>query len=386
MLNQETSGGGETTDAIIIGGGVIGLAVARALKAKGLPRVALIERGQLGMEASRAAAGMLAPQVEADRADAFLELACRSRDSYPDFAAALHEETGIDIELERTGTLLLSFTDEDEAAALNRYDWQSRAGLCVELLTGAEARELEPCLSPLVRSALRFPRDWQVENRRLLAALAASADKLGVRLLTGTEAASLITERGRVTGVETSEGHLSAPIVVVAGGAWVSLLTTTDKRAPSVRIEPVRGQMLCFEARPAIARHVIYSPRGYLVQRLDGRLLCGSTMEHAGYEKCVTGHGLQTIMAQALEITPVVSRLPLADSWAGLRPRATDDWPVLGMSAELDGLCYAAGHYRNGILLAPLTGELIAEQITGADCSSQLDAFSPDRFQLAGVR
>lgn len=386
MLNQETLEGSETADAIVIGGGVIGLAVARALKAKGLQSVTLVERGQLGMEASRAAAGMLAPQVEADRPDAFLELACRSRDHYPDFAAALFEETGIDIELERTGTLLLSFTDEDEAAARHRYDWQSRAGLRVEQLTSALARELEPCLSPLARSALRFPRDWQVENRKLLAALAASANKLRVRLLTNTRAESLITERGRVTGVETSEGRLSAPVVVVAGGAWASLLTTTDKHAPSVRIEPVRGQMLCFEARPAIARHVIYSPRGYLVPRLDGRLLCGSTAERAGYEKRVTSDGRQTMMAQALEIAPGVSRLPLTDSWAGLRPRAADDWPVLGMSAELDGLCYATGHYRNGILLAPLTGELIAAQITGADCSSQLDAFSPNRFQLAAVR
>ncbi|HEY0404809.1 MAG TPA: FAD-dependent oxidoreductase, partial [Pyrinomonadaceae bacterium] len=159
----------------------------------------------------------------------------------------------------------------------------------------------------------------------------------------------------------------------------------TDKRAPSVRIEPVRGQMLCFEANPRPARHVVYSPRGYLVPRLDGRLLCGSTVERAGFEKCVTGDGLQTIMRQALEIAPVVSRLTLADAWAGLRPRAADDWPVLGMSAEIDGLCYATGHYRNGILLAPLTGELIAEQITGGGRSSQLDAFSPDRFQLAGV-
>ncbi|MDX6696113.1 MAG: glycine oxidase [Blastocatellia bacterium] len=385
MLNRETSGASETTDAIIIGGGVIGLAIARSLRLQGLQSVTLIERGRPGMEASHAAAGMLAPQVEADGADAFLELACRSRDSYPDFAAALFEETGIDIELERTGTLLLSFSDEDEAEALRRYEWQSRAGLSVEQLTNEEARELEPCLSPLVRSALRFPRDWQVENRRLVAALAASADKLGVRLLTNTSAESVLTERGRVTGVETSRGRLSAGVVVIAGGAWASLLTTTDKRAPAVSIEPVRGQMLCFAATTRPARHVIYSPRGYLVPRLDGRLLCGSTTERVGYEKSVTGYGLQTIMAQALEIAPVVSRLPLADCWAGLRPRAADDWPVLGMSAELEGLCYAAGHYRNGILLAPLTGELIAERITGADCSSKLDAFSPDRFQLAGV-
>lgn len=392
MLNQETFGSLEKTDAVVIGGGVIGLAIARALRLRGMKRVTLVERGQLGMEASHAAAGMLAPQVEADRDDAFLALACRSRDQYPAFAAALLEETGIDIELEQTGTLLLSFTEEDEAEARHRYDWQNRAGLAVEQLSAAEARECEPCISPKVRAALRFPRDWQVENRRLLTALAASADKLGVRLLTGTHVESLLVERGRVTGVETSRGRLSAPLVVVASGAWTFLLTATDKRVPPVRIEPVRGQMLCFESRSRPARHVIYSPRGYIVPRLDGRLLAGSTAEHAGYEKCVTGDGLHRVLTQALEISTVVGELPFQAAWAGLRPRAEDDWPVLGMSAEVDGLCYATGHYRNGILLAPVTGELIAEQVmTGAaslsgDAQRELNAFSPDRFQLAGVR
>lgn len=385
MLNQETFGSGETADAVIIGGGVIGLAVARALGLRGLRRVALIERAQLGMEASHAAAGMLAPQVEADQADAFLELACKSRDLYPSFARALCEETGIDIELERTGTLLVSFNERDEKEAVGRYQWQSRAGLSIERLTAEEARELEPCISTEARGALRFPRDWQVENRRLVAALASANARLGVRLLTGTNAESLRIERGRVAGVETSRGQLSAPAVILAGGAWSSLIATTDKRVPPVRIEPVRGQILCFEANPRPARHVIYSPRGYIVPRLDGRLLAGSTTEHAGFDKRVTGDGLQAIMAQALEIAPAIGGLPLVETWAGLRPRAEDDWPVLGMSAEVGGLFYATGHYRNGILLAPITGELLAEQVTGGGAEALLSAFSPDRFQLASV-
>lgn len=382
---METLGESETADAVVIGGGVIGLAIARALRRRGVERVTLLERARLGMEASHAAAGMLAPQVEAERPDAFFKLAAASRDLYPSFAERLREETGIDIELERTGTLLLAFNDDDEQEALHRYDWQSRAGLAVERLTAEEARQLEPCISPRVRGALRFPRDWQVENRRLVAALALAADRLGVRLLTGTHAESLRTQRGRVTGVETSRGLLSAAVVIIAGGAWASSISLGDKRLSAVRIEPVRGQMLCFEANPRPARHVIYSPRGYIVPRLDGRLLAGSTTERAGFDKRVTGQGLQAIMAQALEIAPAVGGLPLAETWAGLRPRAEDDLPVLGESAEVSGLFYAAGHYRNGILLAPITGETIAEQVVSGVASAQMSAFSPDRFQLAGV-
>lgn len=386
MLNPETFGARETADAVIIGGGVIGLAIARALCRRGIERVVLIERGRLGMEASHAAAGMLAPQVEADGADDFLELASASRDLYPSLARELREETGIDIELETTGTLLLAFNERDEEEAQRRFDWQSRAGLSVEHLTAEEARRLEPCISPALRGALRFPRDWQVENRRLLAALAAACDRLGVRLLTGTSAESLRLERGRVTSVETSRGRLSAPAVVVACGAWTSSLSLEDKHTASVRIEPVRGQMLCFEANPRPARHVIYSPRGYIVPRLDGRLLAGSTTEHAGFDKSVTGRGLQVIMKQALEIAPGIGSLPVLDTWAGLRPRSLDDLPVLGMSAETSGLFYATGHYRNGILLAPITGELIAEQVAGGDgARAQMSAFSPDRFQPIGV-
>ena len=387
MLNQETIHASETFEAVIIGGGVIGLGVARALARSGLRRVALVERGQVGMEASHAAAGMLAPQVEADRADAFFELASASRDLYPAFAAELLEETGIDIELERTGTLLLAFTAEDEAKALQRYDWQNRAGIAIERLTAAEAMELEPCISKGVLGALRFPRDWQVENRRLVAALTASARKAGVRLLTETHVDSINVERGRVVGVGTSKGALSAPLVVVASGAWSSLIRGGDKRALPLRIEPVRGQMLCFEtAEERLARHVIFSPRGYIVPRLDKRLLAGSTTEHAGFDKRVTGEGRQVMMTQALEIAPSIASLPLAESWAGLRPRADDEQPVIGMSAETEGLCYATGHYRNGILLAPITAELIAEQVTGGSNGwSRWSAFSPDRFHPAGV-
>jgi glycine oxidase len=375
----------ETAEVAIIGGGVIGLAIARALALRGVRDVLLIERNSLGAESSSAAAGMLAPQAEANRAHEFFYLTCESRDLYPGFAAALLEETGIDIELETTGTLYLAFTQHDAEELEKRYEWQKQAGLAVESLSGEAARKLEPSICEDVRACLRFPLDTQVENRRLISALASANERLGVCMETGTAVVSLKIVRGRVAGIETSRGFVAAESVVIAGGAWSSLLGASDIALPNLRIKPVRGQMLCFEAKPQIARHVIYSPRGYVVPRRDGRLLAGSTTEHAGFEKHVTAAGVQSILSAALEISPRIASLPMTDSWAGLRPRAADTLPVLGPCAEIEGVFYATGHYRNGILLAPITGELIARAIVDKVFPATLKIFSPDRFGMVTV-
>lgn len=352
-----------SADVVIVGGGVIGLTVARALALRGVRDVCLVERGNLGTEASWAAAGMLLPQVEADAQDEFFNLACQSRDLYPAFAAALREETGIDVELDTTGTLYLALTEHDHEEIEKRYDWQTRAGFSVERLSATEARDLEPCISESTLGALRFPKDIQVENRRLLSALANSVKKLGVTTLTQTTVDSLLFEGDRVHGVQTSRGSISCSKVVIAAGSWSSFIKTSS---PIPKIEPVRGQMVCLEAKPQLTRHVIYSPRGYLVPRQDGRLLAGSTSEKAGFAKCVTAGGIATILRNALEISAAIADLPVADTWAGLRPRAPDGLPVLGPCGGIDGLFCATGHYRNGILLAPLTGELISEAIVSS--------------------
>jgi glycine oxidase len=348
-------------DIVIVGGGVIGLTIARALVLRGVRDVCLVERGRLGTEASWAAAGMLLPQVEADTAEEFFNLACQSRDLYPGFAAALREETGIDVELDTTGTLYLALTEHDHEEIEKRYEWQTRAGFAVERLSSAEARELEPCVSEATLGALRFPKDIQVENRRLLSALANSVTKLGVDVTTQTTVESVTVEGNRVRGVQTSRGAISCPTVVIAAGTWSSFI-----EAPVPKIEPVRGQMICLEAKPQLTRHVIYSPRGYIVPRQDGRLLAGSTSEHAGFAKCVTAGGIAQILRNSLEISPAISDLPVIDTWAGLRPHAADGLPVIGPCGEIDGLFYATGHYRNGILLAPLTGELISKAIVSS--------------------
>src|SRR5712692_2411994 len=367
----------ETADVVIVGGGVIGLTIARALRQRGVRDVMLIERGQLGAEASWAAGGILGPQIEADLTDDFFQLACASRDLYAAFANALRAETNVDVELDTTGTLYLGFTQEDENKLRRRFQWQTQAGLSVELLNADEARALEPCVSAKVRCALCFPNDVSVENRKLVEALAMANERLGVRLLTDCEVRAVRIEQGKVRAVETSRGVVSAPIVVLAAGAWTSFINLPG--ASRIEIEPVRGQMLCFEARPQIARHVIYSSRGYLVPRRDGRVLAGSTVERVGFDKGVTDEGINDIKSMAIEIAPTIAGLLLVSSWAGFRPRAADDLPVLGPCAGIKGLIYATGHYRNGILLAPITGELIAKAIVNGELASLLKSFSPDR-------
>jgi glycine oxidase len=373
----------KTADVVIVGGGVIGLAIGRALARRGMNEVILIERGRLGAEASSAAAGIIGPQAEANCADDFFQLACQSRNLYPHFAAALREESGTDIELDQTGTLYLAFTEADETELAHRHQWQTDAGYEVERLSASDARMFEPAVSDAVRSALRFPRDMQVENRRLVAALASANEQLGVTLVSGCEVREVCEQTGRVTAVETSMGRISTPFAIIAAGAWTGSISLPDISTPPVRIEPVRGQMLCFETNPRLARHVLYSPRGYLVPRADGRLLAGSTTEHAGFDKRVTTAGLHKLTEHALEIVPGLASLPLIDSWAGLRPRADDGLPVLGQSADIEGLIYACGHYRNGILLTPVTGELIAGLVLGDSAPAFISAFAPDRFRFA---
>lgn len=374
----------ETADIVIVGGGVIGLMIARSLRQRALD-VVLVERSELGKEASYAAGGILGPQAEADRADEFFELACQSRNLYPTVASELFEETGLDIDLDTSGTLYLALTEADESEVAERFEWQTRAGLSVSRLTAAEARGLEPVIAAHVRTVLHFPGDIQVDNRRLLTALIEANHKLGVRVLTRTMVQSIQCEAGRIKGVVTSRGTISTPRIVLAAGAWTSMISAArNEPLPRIEIEPVRGQMVCLQTTPRALRHLLYSPRGYLVPRRDGRVLAGSTTEEVGFAKEVTAGGIAKILKQTLEIAPVLASAPVIDIWAGFRPRAEDHLPVLGQSA-VEGLFYATGHYRNGILLAPITARLIVEAITGNVTSPFLSRFSPQRFNLVGV-
>jgi glycine oxidase len=367
-----------SSDVSIVGGGVIGLSIARELAGSGL-KVAIFDKGSPAMESSWAAAGMLAPQAEADSLDPFFQLAYESRQMFPEFVGRLREETGVDSELNRTGTLYLGFNSTDEREILHRYKWQTEAGLAVELLSPSELKAYEPEISDSVRLALRFPNDWQVENRRFCAALLRSA-KLRVNLRFHEEVLQIQCRNGQVKGLLTSAGEHHSSLVIIAAGAWSSLLKIPDSPSPIPDIQPVRGQMIALDARPPLIDHVVYSPRGYLVPRADGRILAGSTTERVGYNKMVTADGLNQITGHALEILPKLAGLNLISSWSGLRPSSPDGLPMIGRS-DIDGLYFATGHYRNGILLAPITASLLHDLLLKDSSSPLLSHFSPGRFK-----
>lgn len=368
-------------DAAIIGGGVIGCAIAWRLAQAGM-RVAVIERGEIGREASHAAGGMLAPLAEADSADDFFHLAVRSRAMYADFARELKTASGIDIEYRTEGTLFLSLTEDDDEELDRRWRWQHEAGLNVKRLNADCARKLEPAITPRLRWALKFPDDHQVNNRRLISALHSAALSAGVEFQTNTEVRKLLIEssagRSQLTGVATANGDVPASTVIIAAGSWSSLLT--ESTSPSLKIEPVRGQMVAVEMAATLVNHVIYSRRGYIVPRFGGQLIAGSTSEKVGFDNRVTAGGVASIIERASEILPDFGQLAITETWAGLRPHSPDDLPVLGADPNVAGLIYATGHYRNGILLTPVTAMIISELILKGESGINLSPFCVDRF------
>jgi glycine oxidase len=371
----------EQADAVIIGAGVIGCAIAWRLGQAGM-RVVVVERGPVGGEASRAAAGMLAPLAEAEREDDFFNLTVAGLAIYADFARELKMSSGVDIEYRDEGTLYLALTDEDEEELERRWRRHYETGSNVKRLNAGCALKLEPLLNRTLRFALKFPGDHQVDNRRLMIALQTAAQNAGVEFLTHTEARELLTEnvagRRRIIGAMTARGEVRANTVVIAAGSWSSLLRCDE--SPKFEIEPVRGQMVAIEMPSPAARHVMYSRRGYLVPRLSGYLIAGSTTERAGYDKRVTAGGVASIIKSAIEIMPCVADRAITETWAGLRPHAPDDLPILGADPRVEGLIYATGHYRNGILLAPITAQAISELILKGESHINLASFSVVRF------
>ncbi len=373
------------SDVLIIGGGVIGLAIAREVRLRGAGRITLLEKGVCGEESSWAAAGMLGPQAEAENLDTFFDLCCESRAKYPEFAESLLSETGIDIELDRSGTLFLAFTEEDEQSLEHRFEWQKKAGLVVERLSAEQTRQAEPFVSPDVRMSLLFPNDWQVDNRKLLASLKHFADANDITIHENTAVEALTTANNRVTGATTKTSAFLADQTVLATGAWSSLIKIGND-APPFAIVPVRGQIICLRTAKRLFEHVVYSRRGYLVPRSDGRILAGATSEMVGFTKGVTGEAADQLRNMAFEIAPSLDNLPVADHWSGLRPSVSDSLPVIGAIKGTDGLFVATAHYRNGILLAPLTAALTADMLMGSPIEKRIAEFSPNRFRSAASR
>lgn len=327
---------------------------------------------------------MLAPVSEADAAERpLVDLGLESARRWPGFADELRAATGIDAAYRAAGTLFVA-RDRDEAEALEReHGLRDRLGLETRVLLASEARALEPALAPALRAALAIPGDHSADPRALTAALALAAERAGAVLRPGSEVAALDVERGRARGVRLASGErLPAGQVVVAAGAWSGGLPGLPPAA-RVPVRPVKGQALWLRdpghrrTGPLIER-VIRFEGGYLVPRGDGRYVLGATVEERGFDTSVTALALHELLRDAHELVPGVLELEVTEARAGLRPGTPDNAPALGRSAAVEGLVWATGHHRNGILLASVTGDLVAAALAGEDAADA--AFAPGRF------
>ncbi|GAA1968803.1 glycine oxidase ThiO [Kitasatospora viridis] len=374
----------EAPDVLVIGGGIVGLAVAWRARQRGLS-VTVLDPDH-GGGAARVAAGMLAPVTELQYGEEpLLHLGIASNVRYADFCAELSEAAGQDTGYRATGTLAVALDADDKAELGELHAFHQRLGLASEWITGREARKLEPMLAPGVRGGLHVADDHQVNPRLLLTALVAACEKAGV-VLHRAAAAELLVEGDRAAGVRTSTGeHLTAGQTVLAAGPRSHLLPGLPADVlPPVR--PVKGQILRLRMPtahgPFLNRNVRAVVRGghlYLVPRADGELVIGATTEEQGYDTTVTAGGVYELLRDAHELVPGITELPLVETSAGLRPGSPDNAPLLGPTA-LPGLLAATGHYRNGVLLTPVTADLIAETLATGAVPALAAPFSPSRF------
>jgi glycine oxidase len=380
-----------TADLLVIGGGMIGLALAWRARQRGM-EVTVLERGAIGRGASHVAAGMLAPVAEAEFGESGrrqLELGLRSAEMWPAFASELEASTGRRVGFVQTGTLLLA-RDDDEARELERQIvFRESLGLGGERLRPSEAREREPALAPTVRLALEVPDDHSVDPRLALAALRSACESIGVNLREHAPVARIECDPGgeRVSGVSVGEEpaeFVKAARVVVAVGAWSAQIPGLPPGA-SPPVRPVKGQVLRLRDRagPGLLRRVVRFGGGYLVPRADGTYVLGATVEERGFELEPAAGGIYELLRDAHELLPGVSELEIEELSVGLRPGTPDNLPAIGRGA-LEGLTWATGHYRNGILLAPLTAELVVALLAREQALDPLlSACSPDRFVAA---
>ena len=371
---------------LIIGGGVIGLGIGWQL-AKAGAAVTIYDRVEAGRAASWAAAGMLAPLAEAHTEEPeLLKLGCQSLARYPQWVRELEADAEMSIGYRVEGTLVVGLESDDTHQLRHLYTAQQDLGLDVEWLTGREAREIEPALSPRVTAAIRCESDHQVDNRLMVKALQRAYQRRGGTLYENEAIKSIQIENRIATGVKTrdDEKQNADVIVLSAGCESAQIQGLPDAIRPPVR--PVKGQMLALQMETGITiKNVIRTVRArypmsvYLVPRTDGRLIIGATSEEMGFDTRLTAGGVFELLRGAWEAVPGVYELPMLETWAGLRPGSRDNAPILGKT-PIENLIYATGHYRNGILLTPITAYEIAKLILTGETSNTIAPFRLDRF------
>jgi glycine oxidase len=369
----------QTYDVVIVGGGIIGGSIAFELAREKL-RVAVLDRQELMHEASWAAAGMLSPAPDSPAAIPLVPLGRTSLAIYPKFIAAIEEASEICTEYRTGGAFEVLCHGDAERELSTLVALHHGLGLACEPLRVEEAREMEPVLGRDTRAAAFLPDEASVDPRSLTTALLVAAGEAGAELRPGLEVVSLVKDKERCAGVNTAGGEtFSAGHVVLAAGCWTSQLSEAAPYAPT---RPVRGQMVGLRHAGKPIRRVLRSERGYIVPRDQAnpqKLVAGSTLENAGYEKAVTSGGLEQILSAVNELAPSLADAEIVETWSGLRPGTPDQLPILGPT-DMEGLMIATGHYRNGILLAPITAKLIMEWITERRVSLDCEDFSPLRF------
>ncbi|MGB7586396.1 MAG: glycine oxidase ThiO [Terriglobales bacterium] len=348
----------KTWDVIIIGGGIIGLSLSIALRKRGV-KVLVVERGEPGREASHAAAGMLS-DCSLETPAALQRLARASARMYPEFVHELQDESGINVDLRDQGTLLLLSPDRAK-------------GFGAEEISAARLADLEPALADCQTPAF-YLKERSVDPRALTSAALKAAKHRDVDISSGTAVTGLLIAEGRAAGVTTDKTAYHAPVVVNCAGAWAGLIPPCQ-----FPTRPVKGQMLCVVGGPRL-NHVVRALQVYLVPRSDGRVLIGATVEEAGYDKRTDPATIQTMHRAAVALVPGLKEARVLEDWAGLRPGTPDDLPILGETST-PGYFVAAGHFRDGILLAPVTARVIAQMATGANPDFDLSPFLPARFQ-----
>jgi glycine oxidase len=366
-------------DVAIVGAGIVGCSIAFELARAGM-QVCVLERGGIGEESSTAAAGMLSGQHGVTNLGARYQLHVEARELHAQLAADLRELTGVDVGFCRWGLLELLFTPGEVRAADRCHAIQTQAGLRVERLGREETQTLEPALAPDLLGSIRYVDEAHVHNGRLTIALAEAARRTGAELRSGAPALALIHEGERIVGVRTPAETVYAETVIVANGAWAGdLIRPLGLTLP---VKPMRGQMLAVRTVPHAVSQIIYGHHMYLVPRPDGETLIGATVEDVGFRKEVTLAGLEELIQAGRHIAPGIMDQPVMRTWAGLRPGSPDGLPLVGTVQGRPGLLLAVGHYRNGILLGPLTGVLVKQWLVDQQRSPYLDLLRPDRFPL----
>ncbi|MBI3894644.1 MAG: glycine oxidase ThiO [Acidobacteria bacterium] len=362
-------------DAAILGGGIIGCTLARSLASKGM-KIAVVDRDAPGQEASSAAAGMLSPSAEAEKGSPLFALCRASLQRYGPLAAELKSETEIDPQYRAEGTLLLFESEQERQTMLPSIEWQRSQGIPIQELSQQELRECEPRLADPV-GGFYLPEDHQIDNRRLMQALVQSCRQRGVEFVLGRNVLEVECNSHSVTGVILENDRLAAARVVNTAGAWAARIRVPGLAPAPIR--PVKGHIVALESAEEPFQHVVRSHRVYMVPRRGGRVIVGSTMEEVGFDKTPRAGPITRLLRAAQELCPILEQSKVADVWAGLRPAAPDGLPLLGPTA-LEGYFVALGHFRNGILLAPITAEILSGWLLRGESPLPTDALLPRRF------